>query len=74
MKRTTIMLPDDLKESARKVASQRGVSLGTLIRGALQKEVGAARPKPKAIGIIDSGHTDTAARAGDIKYEPRTWR
>ena len=26
--------------------------------------------KPRAIGIFDSGHTDTAARAVDIKYEP----
>ncbi len=35
MKRTTIMLPEDLRRRARARARQRGVSLGELIRDSL---------------------------------------
>jgi len=35
MKRTTIMLPEDLRRRARASAKQRGVSLGELIRDSL---------------------------------------
>lgn len=35
MKRTTVMLPEDLRRRARSRARQRGVSLGELIRDSL---------------------------------------
>ncbi len=35
MKRTTIMLPDQLKSRANQLAHQQGISLGELIRRAL---------------------------------------
>lgn len=74
MKRTTVMLPEDLKETARKVAAQRRISLGTLIRAALQKEIAAARPKPKSLGIGASGRTDISRRIGEEGFEPEPWR
>lgn len=36
MKRTTIMLPDDLKEKGMRKARRRGISLGELIRESLE--------------------------------------
>ncbi|MCI0617618.1 ribbon-helix-helix domain-containing protein [bacterium] len=39
MKRTTIMLPDDLKEKGMRKARRRGISLGELIRESLQAHV-----------------------------------
>ena len=68
------MLPAALRKRLRKIAAERGVSLGAVMRGALEKEAKEYRPKPKAIGIFDSGHADTGAKAGDVEYEPRSWR
>jgi len=39
MKRTTIMLPDDLKEKGMRKARRRGISLGELIRESLEAHV-----------------------------------
>ncbi len=39
MKRTTIMLPDDLKSKALRRARKRGISLGRLIRSSLEGEL-----------------------------------
>ena len=39
MKRTTIMLPDDLKSKALRRARKRGISLGKLIRTSLEGEL-----------------------------------
>lgn len=36
MKRTTIMLPEDLKNRAAQYCEQKGISLGTLLREALE--------------------------------------
>ncbi|MCI0444491.1 ribbon-helix-helix domain-containing protein [bacterium] len=41
MKRTTIMLPEDLKERGMRKARRRGISLGELIRESLQAQVEA---------------------------------
>ena len=34
----------------------------------------ATRPRPRSLGIGDSGYTDTARRAGEQRAEPRAWR
>lgn len=41
MKRTTIMLPDDLKKKAEQTAYKQGISLGTLIRESLSVYISA---------------------------------
>lgn len=39
MKRTTIMLSEDLKIRAAKYCEQKGISLGSLLRKALEREL-----------------------------------
>jgi len=39
MKRTTIMLPDKLKNKASRYAEKHGMSLGGLIRFAIEREI-----------------------------------
>lgn len=41
MKRTTIMLPGDLRAKAKRVAKARGVTLGELVREALADKIAA---------------------------------
>jgi predicted transcriptional regulator len=74
MERTTIMLDDETRNRLRRMAAERGVSMATLIREAIDDKVGQARPRPQSIGIGSSGHSDTARRAGDERSEPRAWR
>ena len=39
MKRTTIMLPEDLKIKAARYCEHKGISLGSLLREALEREL-----------------------------------
>ncbi len=32
------------------------------------------RPRPASLGLGESGHADTARRAGEVRAEPRAWR
>jgi hypothetical protein len=74
MRRTTIVAPDYLIERLRLVASERGVSLATVIREALEKQADSYRPKPRSLGIGDSGRTDIARRTTEESIEPEPWR
>ena len=74
MERTTISLPEDLLRRLRMIASERRTSMAALIREALEEKVGAHRPRPRSLGIGDSGHRDTARRSADERPEPRPWR
>jgi hypothetical protein len=56
------------------MAAERRKSLAAYIREAVEEKLAKERPKPKAIGIFASGYTDTADKAGDWKFEPRTSR
>jgi plasmid stability protein len=60
MKRTTVMLPDDLRRRAFVRARERGVSLGELIRESLDAAVPASSPAR----AVDSLFTDSAVFAG----------
>ena len=74
MQRTTIVAPDGLLERLRRVAAERGVSMATLIREALEEKVKSHRPKPRSLGIGDSGQSDTARRTSEERPAPRSWR
>lgn len=52
--KTTLYLPDDLKEAVTRVARQRGVSEAEVIRESLRATVGRQRPKPRG-GLFASG-------------------
>lgn len=43
MHRTTILLPEDLKRRASKLARREGISLAELIRGALEERLAARK-------------------------------
>jgi hypothetical protein len=74
MIRTTIVAPDELLEHLRLLAARRRVSLATVIREALEQKAKEYRPKPKSIGMGDSGSGDTARRVGDEPVPPVSWR
>ncbi len=74
MERTTISLPEELLQRLRLMAAERRTSMAALVREALEEKAKSYRPKPRSLGMGDSGHTDTARRAGDERPEPRSWR
>jgi hypothetical protein len=74
MERTTIVLPDELRRRLKQIAAERDVSMATVIREALEEKANQTRPKPKSIGVGDSGRTDLSMVAGEIRPVPRSWR
>jgi plasmid stability protein len=74
MERTTISLPDHLLERLRRIAAEEGRSMAALVREAVEEKVEGYRPAPRSLGVGDSGHRDTARRAGEERAEPRSWR
>ncbi|MGN6198199.1 CopG family transcriptional regulator [Humibacter sp.] len=64
MNKTTLYLPDDLKDAVKRVAGERGVSEAEVIRGAIQQEVARARPRPRG-GLFTSGNP-IARHADDL--------
>jgi plasmid stability protein len=77
MDRTTISLPPELHKRLRIMAAERGVSMASLIREAVEEKIasgnGRARPKPR-FGIFDSGRTDLSMLASEGTPEPPPWR
>lgn len=71
MSRTTIMAPDDLLDQLRAIAKEEGISLGEVIRQALETRAHARRRTPSFIGAVESddGPGDTAERAEEILVE-----
>lgn len=74
MDRTTLTIPPELRARVRQLAAERGVSMATIVREALDDKLAASRPVPRSLGIGASGLRDTARRAGDDRPEPRSWR
>jgi len=61
MKRTTIMLPEELKAKATRRARKKGISLGNLIRQSLEGEL----KKPTGTLSEDPLFNDTVVFMGD---------
>jgi hypothetical protein len=74
MQRTTLMIPNQLRERLRRIAAERGVSMATVVREALEERVARARPAPRSLGIGASGSTDTSRRTAVEQPEPTAWR
>ena len=53
--KTTIYLPDDLRDAVKRMASTRGVAEAEVIRDAIRTHVATERPRPRA-GLYGSGH------------------
>jgi hypothetical protein len=61
MVKTTLYLPEELKERTARLARQRGVSEAEVIRSALTHEVAAELPLPE----VPLFHSETLAGARD---------
>ena len=72
--RTTLMIPGELRDRLRQIAAERGVSMSTVVREALEERVARVRPTPRSLGVGASGSTDTALRTTVERPEPRAWR
>lgn len=74
MQRTTISLPERLLERLRLIAAERRTSMAAVVREALEEKAASHRPRPKSLGIGDSGRSDIASSAGDMRIPPLSWR
>ncbi|MBI4283504.1 MAG: ribbon-helix-helix protein, CopG family [Chloroflexi bacterium] len=74
MERTTMSIPEELLKRLRLMAAERGTSMAVLIREAVEEKVRSHRPKPKSIGMGDSGRTDISERSATERPVPRNWR
>jgi metal-responsive CopG/Arc/MetJ family transcriptional regulator len=74
MERTTLSLPEELLHRLRVVAAERGTSMATLVREAVEEKLRDHRPRPRSLGVGDSGTRDTARESGDRRPMPRSWR
>ncbi len=68
MQRTTIMLPHELKMRAQQLAQRDGVSLGDLIRRALEAWLRSPRDSPTAADE-DPLFADDAVWTGDVPID-----
>jgi hypothetical protein len=76
MHRTTVMLPEALKRAAQAHASQRGISLGELLRESLEHRLREQPPDRSRDPLFldratyaDTGAADTAERHDDYLYD-----
>jgi hypothetical protein len=74
MERTTIVLPEETRVRLRRLAAERGVSMATLIREAIDDKLAGIRPRPRSLGVGASNTSDTARRTAKERPEPRAWR
>lgn len=64
MIKTTLYLPDDLKDQLTREAARRGDSEAEVIRQALRKELQTPRPRPR--GAIFAGDEPIAERVDEL--------
>ena len=74
MSHMTIDAPDELLQQLRRIADEQRTSLANIIREALEERVRRHRPKPRSIGIGDSGRDDISRRIGEEEAMPEPWR
>ena len=79
MDRTTISLPPDLHKKLRIMAAERGVSMASLIREAIEEKTASeddSPPKrlPLSLGMSDSGRSDLSTLASEGSPPPAPWR
>jgi plasmid stability protein len=64
MEKTTIYLPDDLKEAVKRAARRRGTSEAEVIRESIRAGVGGTKPRPR--GGLYSGSEPIARRVDEF--------
>jgi hypothetical protein len=71
MKRTTIMAEEKTVNRLQDLARDRGVSFAEVVREALEEKAREYRPRPRSLGLFDSGRKDVSTRAGMGRTPPR---
>ncbi|MBN1675039.1 MAG: ribbon-helix-helix protein, CopG family [Kiritimatiellae bacterium] len=66
MRRTTIMLPEDLKARAQRRCLSLGISLGELIRDALESVLASRRASPAADSLLADAETYRGPAPADL--------
>jgi plasmid stability protein len=75
MDRTTISLPPDLHRRLRIMAAERGISMASLIREAVEEKCAVGKQRKPHFGIGDSGRTDISLLIGEEGFHPEPpWR
>ena len=67
--KTTIVLPGGLYKRVKRMAEDRGESMGHVIRETLESAVDQYQPLPRSLGMGDSGRSDISQRIDEL-YEP----
>ena len=65
MRKTTVYLPDELKQALARTAESRGCSEAELIRDALREFTSSAAPPRPRLPLCRSGKPNLAERVGD---------
>lgn len=66
MKRTTVMLPDDIDARLRHEAERRGTTVSEVTREAIEQHLGGRRRRLHAAGSGRSGRDDISERIEEI--------
>ena len=66
MVKTTLYLPESLKESLERRAAEEGLSEAALIRRALRREVGDSTPPRPRIPLVSKGLGDPTVAPGSV--------
>ena len=76
MQRTTIVADEQLLERLRTIARREQISLAEVIRQGLELRASQPAGRLHFIGVGESTgeRRDTGRRAGELSYEPRSWR
>jgi len=71
MKRTTVMLPDDVEARLRLEARRRGVPLAEIVREAVERHLPAPEPGRRLsfFGIGEGGPADASERVDEYVQE-----
>jgi len=69
MQKTTIVLPEGLYERIKRIAADRGESMGAVIRESLEDTASKYQPVPRSLGIGASGRSDISERMDEL-YDP----
>ena len=67
--KTTIIMPEGLYQRIRRIAYERGKPVVHVIREALESAADQYQPKPRSLGIGDSGRSDISERIDEL-YDP----
>src|SRR3989304_5420123 len=70
MERTSIMVPADVHARLRRIAAERGVSMASVIREALDERIASARPLTRSLGTGASRTSDPTRRAAMSVHPP----